>query len=121
MNRERLEYFRNLLLQKTEDLRKEAERAVNGMTGEKDTFPDPTDRAALETNRNFQLRIKDRERKLINKIEECLRKIDQGTFGICEECGEDISEERLLVRPFTSQCVLCKTEMEEREKRSITS
>lgn len=121
MNREMLEHFRNLLLQKIEDLRKEAEKTVGGMTGEKETFPDPTDRASLETHRNFQLRIRDRERKLINKIEECLQKIDQGTFGICEECGEDISEERLLVRPFTSQCVRCKAEMEEREKRSLTS
>lgn len=121
MDSEKLDYFRNLLLQKIEELRKEAEKTVGGMTGEKDNFPDPTDRATLETHRNFQLRIRDRERKLINKIEESLRKIDQGTFGICEDCGQEISEDRLLARPFTSQCIRCKTEMEEREKRRFTS
>jgi len=86
------------------------------MTNDKDTFPDPTDRANLETDRNFLLRIRDRERRLIVKIKEALARIDDQTFGICEECGEDISEERLKARPVTTHCIACKTKAEEEEK-----
>lgn len=117
MDKDKLGFFRDLLLKKTEELRKEAEKTVGGMTLQKESFPDPTDRASVETNRNFQLRIRDRERKLINKIQRTLNKIDEGTFGVCEDCGAEISEDRLKVRPFTSQCIRCKTEMEEKEKR----
>ncbi len=117
MDKDKLGFFRDLLLKKTEALRKEAEKTVGGMTLQKESFPDPTDRASVETNRNFQLRIRDRERKLINKIQRTLNKIDEGTFGVCEDCGAEISEDRLKVRPFTSQCIRCKTEMEEKEKR----
>ncbi|HEX7372865.1 MAG TPA: TraR/DksA C4-type zinc finger protein, partial [Thermodesulfobacteriota bacterium] len=84
---------------------------------DRDSFPDPTDRANLETDRNFLLRIRDRERKLIGKIKEALARIDDGTFGICEECGDDISEERLKARPMTTLCIDCKTKAEEEEKQ----
>lgn len=117
MDKDKLGFFRDLLLSKVEELRKEAEKTVGGMTGEKASFPDPTDRASVETDRNFQLRIRDRERKLINKIQRTLNKIEEGTFGVCEDCGGEISEDRLKVRPFTSQCIQCKTEMEEKEKK----
>lgn len=116
----KLSFFRELLIQKIESLRQEAERTVGGMTGERENFPDPTDRASLEADRNFQLRVRDRERKLINKIETALRRIDDGTFGICLECGDEISEERLLARPFTEQCIHCKTEQERREKKGVS-
>jgi DnaK suppressor protein len=86
------------------------------MSDEEETFPDPTDRASLESDRNFLLRIRDRERKLILKIEEALDRIEKGTFGICEVCGEEISEERLQARPVTTLCIDCKTEEEEKEK-----
>ena len=116
MEKERLEYFRELLNERLKTLLEEAEKTVTGMTNERDTFPDPTDRANLETDRNFLLRIRDRERKLIGKIKEGLARIDDGTFGICEECGEDISEERLKARPVTTLCIDCKTKAEEEEK-----
>lgn len=119
--RRRLEFFRELLNERVKTLLEEAEKTVSGMTNEKDTFPDPTDRANLETDRNFLLRIRDRERKLILKIKEALARIDDGTFGICEECGEEISEERLKARPVTTLCIQCKTKAEEEEKKKLTS
>jgi DnaK suppressor protein len=86
------------------------------MTTQKETFPDPTDRASLEADRNFMLRIRDREHKLIKKIRKALERIENDTFGICELCGEDISIERLKARPVTTQCIECKTKEEAREK-----
>lgn len=117
MERERLEFFRELLNERLKTILGEAEKTVKGMTNDRDSFPDPTDRANLETDRNFLLRIRDRERKLIGKIKEALARIDDGTFGICEECGEEISEERLKARPMTTLCIDCKTKAEEEEKQ----
>jgi len=117
MERERLEFFRELLNERLKTILEEAEKTVKGMTTDRDSFPDPTDRANLETDRNFLLRIRDRERKLIGKIKEALARIDDGTFGICEECGEEISEERLKARPMTTLCIDCKTKAEEEEKQ----
>lgn len=117
MKKERLEHFRVLLNGKLEDLLSGAEKAVNGMSESKDdNFPDPTDRASHETDTNFLLRVKDRERKLISKISEAIKRIDDGTYGICELCGEEISEKRLEVRPVTTCCIECKKEEEEQEK-----
>ena len=121
MEKQRLEFFRELLNERLKTLLEEAEKTVSGMTNDKDTFPDPTDRANLETDRNFLLRIRDRERKLILKIKEALARIDDGTFGICEECGEEISEERLKARPVTTLCIQCKTKAEEEEKKKLTT
>ena len=120
MKKERLAYFQELLTNRLEDLLNEAEKTVTGMTNDKNTFPDPTDRANLETDRNFLLRIRDRERKLILKIKEALARIEDGTFGICEECGEEISEERLKARPVTTLCIGCKTKAEAEEKKKIS-
>jgi len=120
MEKERLAYFKDLLTERLTVLLIEAEKTVTGMTNDKDTFPDPTDRANLETDRNFLLRIRDRERKLILKIKEGLARIEDGTFGICEECGEEISEERLKARPVTTLCIDCKTKAEEEEKKKTS-
>ena len=117
MEKERLEFFRELLNERLKAILEEAGKTVKGMTNERDSFPDPTDRANLETDRNFLLRIRDRERKLIGKIKEALARIDEGSFGICEECGDDISEERLKARPMTTLCIDCKTKAEEEEKQ----
>jgi len=119
MNKERLAYFRELLNERLQALLNEAEKTVTGMTNNS-TFPDPTDRANLETDRNFELRIRDRERKLILKIKEALARIEDGTFGICEECGEEISEERLKARPVTTLCIACKTKAEAEEKKKVS-
>jgi DnaK suppressor protein len=116
MDEERLEQFRELLQSRLDELLKEAEQTVSGMTDSKENFPDPTDRAALESDRNFLLRIRDRERKLIAKIREALDRFEDGTYGICESCGEDISEKRLVARPMTTLCIDCKKRQEAMEK-----
>ena len=111
-----LEYFKNLLEKRLEGLLAEANRTVSGMTDHRENYADPTDRATMESERNFTLRIRDRERKLIVKIKEALGRIENGTFGICEECGEDISNERLNARPVTTLCINCKKSQENEEK-----
>jgi DnaK suppressor protein len=116
MDKKKLEYFRGLLQDQLDELIDEALKTVNGMTNLKDTFPDPTDRAALETDRNFLLRIRDRERKLIEKIKEALDRIDNAQFGVCEVCGKEIGEKRLMARPVTTLCIECKKKQEAREK-----
>ncbi len=110
------EYFRKLLTERLDQLLTEANKTVSGMTDQGDNFPDPTDRASLESERNFTLRIRDRERKLISKIKEALDRIENGTYGICEECGEEISENRLKARPVTTLCIECKKKQENEEK-----
>lgn len=119
MEKQRLEHFRELLSGKLEELINGAEKAVSGMSGaNEENYPDPTDRASHETDTNFLLRVKDRERKLISKIKEAIKRIDDGSYGLCELCGEEISEKRLEARPVTTCCIECKKEEEEQEKRS---
>jgi DnaK suppressor protein len=116
MKKKDLEFFRKLLTSQLEELLEQADDTVSGMTTPKENFPDPTDRASLEADRNFMLRIRDRESKLIKKIKQALERIDNGTFGICESCGENISIKRLNARPVTTQCIECKTKDEALEK-----
>jgi len=116
MKKKDIEFFKDLLENRIEDLLSQADNTVSGMTAPKENFPDPTDRASLESDRNFMLRIRDRESKLIKKIKKALARIENGTFGICETCGEDISIQRLKARPVTTQCIDCKTKEEAFEK-----
>ena len=111
-----IQYFKELLENQLQELLAQADDTVSGMTIPKENFPDPTDRASLEADRNFMLRIRDREHKLIKKIKLALERIDGGTFGICESCGEEISVARLKARPVTTQCIDCKTKEEALEK-----
>lgn len=99
-----------------DELLGEVNRTVSGMTVQKENLPDPSDRATLESDRNFTLRIRDRERKLIGKIKEALDRLKTDTYGICEDCGEDISQKRLEARPVTTFCIECKTKQETDEK-----
>ena len=117
MKRDRLKKCELLLKKQLEKLISEARDMITGMTDVKESPPDPTDLATVESDRDFLLRIRDRERKLIIKIREALKRIEDGTFGKCEICGEDISEDRLLARPVATQCIECKTEMEVEERR----
>lgn len=116
MKPEKLQFFRRLLAQKANDLLDEAEKTVSDMTTGKENFPDPNDRATLESDRNFELRIRDRERKLLVKIQEAIKRIDDGLFGMCEVCGGPISEKRLMARPVTTLCIDCKTKQEKIER-----
>lgn len=116
MKKEDVEYFKNLLTKQLQELLGHADDTVSGMTAQKENFPDPTDRASLESDRNFMLRIRDRESKLIKKIKKTLDRIDSGTFGECIGCGEDISIKRLKARPVTSHCIDCKSKQEALER-----
>jgi DnaK suppressor protein len=116
MESDKREYFKNVLQEEMRMLLEEAGKTVSEMTADNTNFPDPTDRATQESDRNFELRIRDRERRLINKIREALERIEEGTFGICEMCGDEISEARLKARPVTTLCINCKIEQEKQEK-----
>jgi len=116
MKPEKMEVFRFMLTQKINELHGEAEKTVSEMNTGKENFPDPNDRASLEADRNFELRIRDRERKLILKMREAIQRINEGTFGICEVCEGPISEKRLMARPVTTLCIECKTKEEKLEK-----
>jgi len=116
MKKKDIEYFRKFLGNQLDELLDQADDTVSDMTEPSDNFPDPTDRATLEADRNFMLRIRDRESKLIKKIKKTLARIDNGTFGMCESCGENISAKRLKARPVTTQCIECKTKEEALEK-----
>jgi DnaK suppressor protein len=116
MNKKKLEEFQELLQEQMDQLLHDAGKTVSEMTDEKTNFPDPTDRASLESDRNFELRIRDRERRLIGKIREALDRIEAGDFGECEDCGDQIGDARLKARPVTTLCIECKTEQERQEK-----
>ncbi|MDH4224526.1 MAG: RNA polymerase-binding protein DksA [Deltaproteobacteria bacterium] len=115
MDQARKEKFAAKLKALLMDLEGEAAQTVDGMRGETGMFPDPTDRATLETDRNLTLRIRDRERKLRDKINESLARVEDGTFGICEVCGDEIGETRLEARPMTTLCIKCK-EVQEKDE-----
>ena len=116
LKQEKMETYKALLTQKINELLSEAGKTVSEMTNGKENYPDPNDRASLESDRNFELRIRDRERKLIMKMQEAIKRIDDGVFGICEVCGGPISEKRLMARPVTTLCIDCKTKQEKMEK-----
>ena len=116
MKKKDREYFKKYLAERLEELLNQADNTVSGMTETKENFPDPTDRAALEADRNFMLRIRDRESKLIKKIKAALERIENDTYGICESCGDDITLKRLKARPVTTQCIECKSKEEALEK-----
>ena len=116
LTKKQYEYFKDFLNETLDRLLDDANKTVSGMTDHGETFPDPTDRATLESERNFTLRIRDRERRLISKIKQALNRLDQGSFGICEECGDDIGMKRLKARPVTTRCIKCKQNQESDEK-----
>lgn len=118
MERRILDKCREELQRQMDELLEGAGKTVSDMTMvPEENFPDPTDRALLESNRNFTLRLRDRERKLLAKIKEAMKRIDDGTFGVCEACGGEISAKRLVARPVTTLCIDCKTVAEEEEGR----
>jgi len=116
MDRVVIENCRAELQSQLDELLAGAERTVVDMTSvEEENIPDPTDRASLEANRNFTLRLRDRDRKLVAKIQEAMKRIENGTFGVCDGCGGKIEEKRLIARPVTTLCIDCKTVAEEEE------
>ncbi len=115
-----IEFFRRELLKLRDDVLKDAETSADdGMIKVKnEDLPDVVDRSSMETDRNFTLRLLDRERKLLKKIDEALARLDSGEFGICESCGEEIGRERLTARPVATLCIGCKQAQEREEEKT---
>lgn len=113
-----IEYFKVLLSGQLEELLTRAEKKVAELIRNGDLSADVIDQASTDIDRNYTLRICDRESRLIRKIKTALAKIEDGTFGICESCDEEIGVDRLKARPVTSYCIRCKTKMEAFEKVS---
>ena len=116
LSKDKQKFFKEFLTDRLSELLSEANKTLSIMTDQRDKFPDPTDRASMESDRNFELRIRDRERRLIGKIKDALDRLELGTYGICEICGEEISMERLKARPVTTLCIDCKKMQENNEK-----
>ncbi len=117
MNPEQLLHFRKILEDMKIELGREIDRAVHTMQDEATVFADPNDRASQESDMTLELRNRDRERKLIKKIDEIIGKIETGDYGYCESCGVEIGLKRLEARPTATLCIDCKTLDEIREKQ----
>lgn len=118
MNDQQLEHFRKILDQWKKQLMEEVDSTVVHLKEEATSYPDPLDRASQEEGFNLELRTRDRERKLIKKIEQSLDNIENGEYGFCEDCGTEIGIRRLEARPTAGKCIDCKTFEEIREKQS---
>ncbi len=112
---EKIQHIRLKLLRQRATLLNEAESALNELPGQT-IFPDLGDQATAETDRNFMLRLRGREQRLLKKIDEAIDRIENGTFGICDDCGNEIDVKRLEARPVTTMCIECKTLQEEEER-----
>ena len=117
MNPQQLAHFRNILQTWKKELMEEVDRTVHHMQDESANLPDPNDRATQEEEFSLELRARDRERKLIRKIDEALKSIDDGEYGYCEACGVEIGIRRLEARPTATLCIDCKTLAEIKEKQ----
>jgi DnaK suppressor protein len=119
MGEKQRDHFKNILSAWRNELREEVDRTVVHMKDEASNFPDPVDRAAQEEEFSLELRARDRERKLIKKIEKTLQLIENDEFGFCSTCGIEIGIRRLEARPTAEQCIDCKTLSEIKEKQMV--
>jgi DnaK suppressor protein len=117
MSKEQLEHFRQILLSWKRDLMEEVDRTVTHMKDEAANFPDPNDRATQEEEFSLELRTRDRERKLIRKIEEALKRVEDGSYGYCLETGEEIGIKRLEARPVATLTLEAQERRERRERQ----
>jgi DnaK suppressor protein len=117
MNDRQVEHFRKILLAWKKQLMEEVDRTLHHMQDEAANFPDPNDRATQESEFTLELRTRDRERKLIKKIDEALAQLETGDYGFCETCGVEIGIRRLEARPTATLCIDCKVLDEIREKQ----
>lgn len=117
MKDENIYFFKKLLIEQLEALLGQADIMIHDLLGKDyEISPDPLDRASFESERGTVLRIRDRESKLIRKIQRSLENLENGSFGICEMCEKEIALERLKARPVTTHCIKCKTKMEALER-----
>lgn len=118
MNQNDLDFFHEYLTDMLNEIQEQGQATIEDMSEDSAAYADPADRASHESEQAFTLRLRDRERKLLKKIREALTRIEDGSYGSCEECGEDISIPRLKARPVTTLCINCKSKQEEEERLS---
>ena len=117
MNKAQLKKFQDLLEEKREDILKRAQQTLSqDMTLDVDDLPDEMDLAASEYLQSFTFRLRGREKVFLDKIQKAIERIEEGNFGTCEECGEEISAKRLEARPETTLCIRCKEDQERAER-----
>lgn len=116
MDEQELSQFKKQLESMKVEINSDVEKTLTEMTSQTGNIPDPNDRATMESDRSFELRIRGRERKLMEKVDEALARIEEGTYGICAGCGEEIAVKRLQARPVAKFCIDCKTKQEQQEK-----
>lgn len=116
MDKQELEKFKALLETIKKNIHADVEQTLTEMSRQPDNIPDPNDRATIESDRNFELRLRDREQRLMLKINEALTRMEEGFYGTCGKCGEGISSQRLEARPMAELCIDCKTKQERQEK-----
>ena len=119
MNDKQLAHFKNILQRWKSQLMEEVDRTVMHMKDEAANFPDPADRATQEEEFSLELRTRDRERKLIKKIESTIERVDQDDYGFCDACGVEIGIKRLEARPTATLCIDCKTLAEIKERQEL--
>ena len=117
MSSKQLAHFRDILMSLKDELSEDIERTVHTMQDEATVFADPNDRASQKSNITLKLRNRNRERKLIKKVEESIARIESGEYGYCDSCGVEIGLKRLEARPTATLCIDCKTLEEHREKQ----
>ncbi len=116
MNERQVEYFRRKLVAWKEDILRESQETINHLQDENHILPDVADRASSETDRSLELRTRDRQRKLISKIDAALKRIEDGSYGYCEETGEPIGLKRLDARPIATLSIEAQERHEKRER-----
>ncbi|MFT7289166.1 MAG: DnaK suppressor protein [Halieaceae bacterium] len=119
MNEPQREHFKSILSKWKSELMEEVDRTVSHMKDEASNFPDPADRATQEEEFSLELRTRDRERKLIKKIDSTIERIEQDDYGFCDACGVEIGIKRLEARPTANQCIDCKTLAEIKERQEL--
>lgn len=117
MEADRLEVFRKLLLDRMAALNGSFGSRLGELVDQRDLLADTTDIASEETDRDMSLRMHDHERKLVDEIRLALKRVDEGDYGECEACGDDIGEKRLMARPMATHCIDCMTELEAMQRR----
>lgn len=116
LTQEKKEFFRNLLEQKLDELMAQTSKPNGYLAGVGENSAEFMEQAAMESNVDFTLHLRERESNLIYKIDHALERLQRGDFGICESCGEEIPEKRLKARPVTTLCIDCKKEQEAQER-----
>lgn len=115
MDKKQIEFFESLLNKRLEDLLNQAEQTMSELVSQSDQEIEEIDRASAYADQTMKLKIKTRESRLIKKVKQALERIEEGTYGFCDECGQEISIKRLEARPVTTKCIECKENQEKTE------